>query len=360
MYQGLWRSIVGVAGLIVSALVSGCAPPPACSSTAPELTDIDFTRVNTAVDLADDVTQLNMGLKTEADLRQRWERPGISLEFRNVSGNPYTYMLFTDDWQQVQAIVLPGTTRPQEWRADFMIGLVYDEVLGINLHEGWRLAAQAVGRDVFPQLKPDYSLYIYGYSLGAGTGAILGLYMDRVLGVQVREIIASGMPRVTDAAGAATFNAMPLLRLAAGNDTIPFFPPAPYVTCGDVLVLLDGQFCSRQLPGDPDYDNEPTTVDQIAQLNPEDHVTYVQRMADKVGVPVCFIPYENRQSYIGQEADAGLSYVHRGSAPAGAVGLRWRCNDDMRPERSDGDRPCGRTQCGSSRPGSAAGGSWAI
>jgi hypothetical protein len=279
---------------------SGCVPPPACSETAPELADIDFARVNTAVDLADDVTQLNMGIKTEDDLRNRWERPGIQLEFINVVGNPYTYMLFTDDLRQAQAIVLSGTTRPQEWRLDFMVGLVYDEDLGINLHEGWRIAARAVAQDVLPRLKSGYSLYIYGYSLGAGTGAILGLYMRDVLGVDVKQIIASGMPRVTDAAGADSFNTLPLLRLAAGNDTIPFFPPAPYVTAGNVLVLLDGPYCSRQHPGDPDYDNQPTTVDEIAQLNPEDHLTYVQRMGEKVDVPVCYVPYQDRQEHIAQ------------------------------------------------------------
>lgn len=295
-HHGGLLSLLLIAG---PTLLTGCPAPP-CSETSPELADVNFTRVNTAVDLADDITQYNMGIKTEAELRQRWERPNVQLDFYNVLGNPYTYMLFTDDEEQAQAIVLSGTTRPQEWRLDFTVGLVYDEDLGINLHEGWRIAARAVAQDVLPRLKSGYDLYIYGYSLGAGTGAILGLYMRDVLNVDVKEIIASGMPRVTDADGASRFDELPLLRLAAGNDTIPFFPASPYVTCGHVLVLLDGTYVSRQDPGDPDYDNLPTTREQIMDLNPEDHVTYVQRMAEKVGVPVCYVPYSEREEYLAQ------------------------------------------------------------
>lgn len=93
----------------------------------------------------------------------------------------------------------------------------------------------------------------------------------------------------------------PLLRIAAANDTIPFFPPDPYTTVGDALVLLDGPFVCRQKPGDSDYDNHPTTPDQIAGLNPEDHITYVPRISDKTDVPVCLIPYAHRQGYINSD-----------------------------------------------------------
>lgn len=289
-------AVLVVPGLLVL-LAGGCCQPT-CSATPPELADIDFARLKLATELADDITLFNDGYKTENDLRQTWERAGVTLEFDQVAESPYTYMLFTDDTHGFQAVVLSGTTRPEEWILDFQVELVEDEELGIRLHSGWRDGARAIAADVLPKLKDGYDLYIFGYSLGAGTGTILGLYFQEVLDVQVAGVFASGMPRITDAEGTAAFATLPLIRTVAGNDNIPFLPATPYVSFGDVLVLLDGPFVSRQRPGDPDYDNRPTTQEDVLNLNPEDHLTYVQRVQDKDDGPVCLVPYADRLDYV--------------------------------------------------------------
>ncbi len=285
-------------GAVLPITLVNLACGPSCTETPPELADIDFVRLKLATELADDITLYNDGYKTEAELRARWETPGVTLEFDQVAESPYTYMLFTDDALAYQAVVLSGTTREEEWIIDFQTELVQDEDLGIRLHSGWRDAARAISLDILPKLRDGYELYIFGYSLGAGTGTILGLYLEQLLDVNVAGVFASGMPRITDAEGAAAFADLPLIRTVAGNDNIPFLPASPYVSFGDVIVLLDGPFVSRQRPGDPDYDNHPTTTEDVLNLNPEDHVTYVQRVQDKVDGPVCLVPYADRQNYI--------------------------------------------------------------
>jgi hypothetical protein len=268
---------------------------------APELADLDFAHLQTAVNMAIDITDYNAGLVSSADLRARYAPAGTDFELITVPNTIYVYMLLTNAAQQTQTIVLSGTITFNQWRLDALTQMDVDDELNINLHSGWRAGARAVRDDVASRLQPGYQVVVYGYSLGGATAAILSLYLQHD-GADVAEVITCGQPRVTDLTGVAALNALPLTRLIAANDSVPWWPFYPYTHGSAVLFLLDGAFVVRMQPGDPDFDFRIETPADLDALNPGDHLVYRERIADKVGVPVCAVPFNERQAYIESES----------------------------------------------------------
>lgn len=287
-------------GSALALALPGCPPAdtgPTCLEMAAELADLDFAHLQAAVNMAIDITDYNAGLVSSADLRARYAPAGTEFELITVPNTIYVYMLLTNAAQQTQTIVLSGTITFNQWRLDALTQMDADVELGINLHSGWRAGARATRDDVEPRLLPGYRIRVYGYSLGGATAAILSLYLQHD-GVDVTEVITCGQPRVTDETGVAALNALPLTRLISGNDNVPWWPFYPYAHGNEVLFLLDGAFVVRMQPGDADFDFRIETPAELDLLNPDDHVNYRARIADKVGVPVCDVPFGERQTYL--------------------------------------------------------------
>ena len=283
--------------------LTGCPPPtpppsgPTCATMAPELAGIDFAQLQLAVDMAVDVTDFNAGFVTADQLQSRYAPVGTQMQLITVPNTIYVYMLLTDDANQTQTIALSGTITFNQWRLDFLNQLTPDAELGINLHTGWRAGALAVRADLEPRLKPGYRVFVYGYSLGGATSAILSLYLHKD-GINLVQTITAGQPRVTDAGGVALLNALPLIRVIAANDSVPWWPFYPYAHGDRVLFLLDGPFVTYLQPGDPDFNFAIQTPDDLSMLDPNDHLTYPQRISGKEGVPVCNVPFSERATYI--------------------------------------------------------------
>ena len=282
-------------------LVGGCAPPPpsgpTCTEMAPELASFDFGHLQFATNMAVDVTNYNAGLVTAGQLRVSYAPAGTDFELITVPNTIYAYMLLTDDAHRTHTIALSGTITFNQWRLDFANQLTPDAELGINLHTGWRAGAQAVRADVEPRLKAGYRVSVFGYSLGGAVSAILGLYLQ-IDGIDLAEIITCGQPRVTDATGVPLLNALPLTRLIAANDSVPWWPFYPYQHGDKVLILLDGPFITYLQPGDPDFNFYIQTPDDLSMLDPNDHLIYPEMIATKVDVPLCTVPFSDREAYI--------------------------------------------------------------
>ena len=137
------------------------------------------------------------------------------------------------------------------------------------------------------------------------------LLVVQPLGPRVARVYASGSPRVTDAAGAAAFDSLPLIRIVNEGDPVPLLPPRtlispadPYVHIGDAVVLLDGPYYC--VLGE-ESKSEPLAVDFWRSLKTntlrgdvKEHfiASYIERIRPKAAGAV-EVPAADRARYIG-------------------------------------------------------------
>ena len=157
------------------------------------------------------------------------------------------YFIGYNDKKKIQAVVVRGTHNETNWDLDMDTRGVTDPKTGIMLHAGFKRAADAIYADLKPRLKPGYTTYLTGHSLGGAVAAILGAYM-KADGVNVARIVTFGQPKFTNAAGAKAYADLPLLRVINQNDIVPLLPDETaqggnlYVHIGDVLIVYPGPY----------------------------------------------------------------------------------------------------------------------
>lgn len=156
------------------------------------------------------------------------------------------YGLFENDAQHRADIAIRGTVNFKNAIFDLEFLKGRSPNLGIYLHSGFEKVAMAVYADLRPRLRPGYTIRITGHSLGAAEAIILGMLLVHD-GATVEKVVAMAPPKVTDAEGWARYAGLPVIRIAAAYDPIPFFPSEnlvykrdPYIQGGHVLLLLDG------------------------------------------------------------------------------------------------------------------------
>lgn len=158
------------------------------------------------------------------------------------------YLLATKVGSRRHEVWIRGTVNRQNAFTDLEFKKARDPRLGINLHRGFLSYATAVYNDLAPRLRAGYEIVLYGHSLGAAEATIVGMLLATD-GWKVAQVYASGSPRLTDAEGARTFAALPVLRIINEGDPVPLLPPRalvspadPYVHLGSAVVLLDGPY----------------------------------------------------------------------------------------------------------------------
>jgi triacylglycerol lipase len=237
------------------------------------------------------------------------------------------YFIGFNDTKKIQAVVVRGTHNDTNWELDRDTRGVTDPKTGIMLHAGFNRAADAIYADLKPRLKPGYATYLTGHSLGGAVAAILGAYM-KADGVNVARIVTFGQPKFTNAAGAAAFADLPLLRVINQNDIVPLLPDETaqgaslYVHIGDVLIVYPGPYyvygtrdrASRFSAGSfarymfqgsvPDHYlkwYEANLRDKLAGATPvkfADRERYIVRRGPNAGAAK-FAPTETRQNFGG-------------------------------------------------------------
>ncbi|MBE3063623.1 MAG: lipase family protein, partial [Spirochaetes bacterium] len=185
---------------------------------------------------------------TEQQIRQDWSASYDELAVVDIESTRNRYMIGILDSAKRVEIFIRGTANRQNALADMKVAKRRNAKLGINLHRGFEDMAMAVYQNILPRLHPGYELVIFGHSLGAAEATILGMLLSAD-GWRVARIYASGSPRLTDAAGAAAWGSLPLIRIVNEGDPVPLLPPRtlispadPYVHIGDAVALLDGPY----------------------------------------------------------------------------------------------------------------------
>ena len=157
------------------------------------------------------------------------------------------YVLLHDHQRLIQIIAVRGTVDEANWKLDRDKRVVRDGRAGVLLHRGFRRAADTIFQDVKPWLKPDYTTYLTGHSLGGAVAAILGIYLwDEAF--KLGGIYTFGQPKFTNLRGAKAYRDLPILRVVYQNDTVPLLPDQTrgdkqqFVHIGPVLNLLTGPY----------------------------------------------------------------------------------------------------------------------
>jgi triacylglycerol lipase len=161
----------------------------------------------------------------------------------------YFLTTLTDDkTRQVQMIAVRGTANLENVMVDLDISLVLDEILNIQVHQGFALAARAVYLDVKGQLNKNISVQTTGHSLGGAVAVLLAMYLQED-GFNVQPFITFGQPKVSNVAGTKAFKDLPLTRVVTPNDIVPLVPPLSplqlsnldiYWHSGEEVILLEG------------------------------------------------------------------------------------------------------------------------
>ena len=149
----------------------------------------------------------------------------------------------------MQKLSIRGTSNLENVLVDIDVSLTLDTQLGEQLHRGFAEAALAVFHHVKPSLDKSIPIVTTGHSLGGAVAVIVALYLQQD-GYEIQQVVTFGQPKVTNVAGAASFESLPLLRVVTIKDIVPLVPPVSplqlqeldiYWHLGEEIILLPGQ-----------------------------------------------------------------------------------------------------------------------
>lgn len=263
--------------LALLVMVSPSAVPPAGAQNSPP---VDFRLIYRAAQLA------RHAYDKEPKILARY---GANITRVATPGKTNVqYVLLHDHQRRLQIIAVRGTVDDVNWKLDRDRRVVRDGRSGVMLHRGFRRAADTIFKDVKPWLKPDYTTYLTGHSLGGAVAAILGIYMwDEA--ISLGGIYTFGQPKFTNSQGAKTYSDLPLLRVVYQNDTVPLLPDRTrgdkqlFVHIGPVLNLLTGPYYLYGTAKQATQFSKRSFRRMLFQISLPDHKMkwYLQSLRDK-------------------------------------------------------------------------------
>ncbi len=134
------------------------------------------------------------------------------------------YFIAIDHETLTQVIAIRGTANVENAIVDIQYQLQADPHTGIYLHSGFLRATANLYEEIEPFLKKNYSVATTGHSLGGAIALILAMHLDKK-GYSVKEVVTFGQPKVTNRAGAAKFDHLPVIRVVTELDLVPIVPP---------------------------------------------------------------------------------------------------------------------------------------
>ena len=244
--------------------------------------------------------QRSVRLDPKAKIETEWASRLVNLKVREMERSENIYVYAVDPVRKHQIIAIRGTANLMNAFLDIESWKIRSPVLGIRLHRGFETAASIVFKDVQPFLERDMPIVVCGHSLGAAEAIIVGMFLTKA-GYSVEKIVASGPPKVTDAEGWLAYPTLPVVRVSAAFDPVPFLPPArlypkaPFEQGGPLLMLLDGPYATIAQP--VFYNVMRTALDEAKSVAEHfdvvDHRvwTYCDRAMEKEQ-KITFVPFD--------------------------------------------------------------------
>ena len=297
------RSLAVFPGVILFSLAA-CASAPVVSAPPDTTGQVHFSQIHHLSEI-----YRIMRYERDAQIRSAVGREYDELALVDLPVTENRYMIGTLNAERRHEIYIRGTANMKNVLSDLAYRPHLNEKLGINLHTGFERMALAVYQDILPRLNPDYDLVIFGHSLGAAEAVILAMLLDQDHW-KVKQVYASGQPRVTDVAGEKKFDHLPILRVINEDDPVPFLPPraivsasSPYTHLGDAVIILDGPYycllaedtCDEVLASD--FWHTLSREGPVAQVEEHFIASYIARLAPKLPGAVQ-VPYAERDAYM--------------------------------------------------------------
>jgi hypothetical protein len=216
------------------------------------------------------------------------------------------YFLERDDKARTQYVSVRGTANKKNLSEDMKIKVRQDTRIDIPVHSGFDVTAQALYADMKPYLKPGYTTYVTGHSLGGAIAVLLAIYMIED-GNKVARVVTFGQPKFTTSAAVGRLDFLALTRVVDENDMVPMLPPVTthdkthgtYEHVGPEVILLEGpNFVFL-----PDHDAARLSVDEFwrsvsfASLDDHHMDNYLHRLSTKSDGAV-EVPYNKREKYV--------------------------------------------------------------
>ena len=141
-----------------------------------------------------------------------------------VDNNEFAYNVVED--RGVSIITIRGTNNPKNVLTDLDARPFKDGKLGIQIHRGFRDAAEKLRNEIIEKYALEEHIILTGHSLGGAIAQIMGLWFeDDAYDVQ---IYTFGSPTVTTTDMGDEMH----FRVYIEDDPVPFLPPFPYVHWG--------------------------------------------------------------------------------------------------------------------------------
>ena len=223
------------------------------------------------------------------------------------------YVYLYSRQRNVQVIAVRGTENDVNWELDKDTRGVMDQRTGILLHNGFRIAAEAIYADVRPRLRKDTKLYLTGHSLGGAVAAILGIYLMNER-FNIAGIYTFGQPKFTNAEGARTYQRLPLLRVVYQNDVVATFPNETarskqhYAHIGPVVNLLQGPHYLYLDSEQALRFSQGSLGKHFTRISVPDHKMkwYLQGLKDKLDRAVRVSPRDREKHIVRHKAGRGM------------------------------------------------------
>lgn len=281
------RSLLLLALLAVTSGTS-CAPQPEPPPPGATPTDLDMSAIYRVAKLALDLTDHNLGLLSERQVKTRNGGDTQPIEIHEVAFT--SYLIQFDEQAGMQTVAFPGTTNLENNAFNFRSELEFDENIGGSVHAGYRDLTLQIRDSLLPHLRPEWPVTLVGFSQGGAVAALLPLWLGPDA-FTIDSVITLGQPKVTEGSFAGRLALLPVLRLIAADDIVCSYPRLEgYTHFGRAIELLDGPYIVSLAPGDPGYDNPRDLPSELPDLLRLDHGTYDARLQSKLNVTVYELP----------------------------------------------------------------------
>ena len=165
---------------------------------------------------------LPIGIEVLTEMAEYCER--IYDEGKEIGDNEFAYNVVQD--RGVTIISIRGTDNSKNVLTDLDARPFRDRKLGVQIHRGFRDAAEKLREDIIENVALEETIILTGHSLGGAIAQILGLWFeDDAYEVQ---IYTFGSPSVLIEQMWEDGH----FRVYLENDPVPFLPPFPYVHWG--------------------------------------------------------------------------------------------------------------------------------
>ena len=165
---------------------------------------------------------LPIGIEVLTEMAEYCER--IYDEGKEIGDNEFAYKVVQD--RGVTIISIRGTVNSKNVLTDLDARPFRDRKLGVQIHRGFRDAAEKLRDDILENVALEETIILTGHSLGGAIAQILGLWFeDDAYEVQ---IYTFGSPSVIIEQMWEDGH----FRVYLENDPVPFLPPFPYVHWG--------------------------------------------------------------------------------------------------------------------------------